>query len=176
MSRPTAHDLRPVRAPSTTYWVVASVPYIAGEEFNIVAIAAFHWNYTDDTTETGDLGWRLGDGHAELAGRLFSSAEWRADGGALQMSVSVTAIPEPSSVVLFDLAVLTGGAVLVRRPRLLPPRLRAAIVQSMQRVCAVDLGAADVCGGWLAPPPRPCRIESPSNSSTRDTGQQPTIR
>ena len=37
-----------------------------------------------------------------------------------------------------------------------------------------DAGAADVCGGWLVSPARPGRIESPNNSSTRDTGQQTT--
>ena len=40
---------------------------------------------------------------------------------------------------------------------------------------AGDLGAADVGGGWLVCPARPGRIESPNNSSTRDTGQQPTV-
>ena len=37
------------------------------------------------------------------------------------------------------------------------------------------LDTDDFGGGWLVSPPTPGRIESPENSSTRDTRQQPTV-
>ena len=43
-----------------------------------------------------------------------------------------------------------------------------------RRPRAGDLVAVDSGGGWLVSPWTPGRIESPSNSSTRDTGQQST--
>ena len=54
-------------------------------------------------------------------------------------------------------------------------RLGGSVAPPDRRARTGNAGAADVCGGWLVSPARPGRIESPSNSSTRDTGQQWTV-
>lgn len=99
-------------ATMTTYWVVAEP--VAG---------SLGWSTTEDTSETGAPGWTLGNAWQQrqvvvIGGSQVSGGGWTAATMPTQMSVSVTAVPEVSSIALIGLVVaLSGSAAILQRRR-----------------------------------------------------------
>lgn len=88
--------------PSTNYWVVLSAS--VGQ--------AFGWYTTDETPSEQNS-----SGYAFIAGQKSSNAgsSWSSNPLASVGAVSITAVPEPSSIVLAGLGVLAAGYQLRRR-------------------------------------------------------------
>jgi hypothetical protein len=78
-------------AANTTYWVVLSSTSDGG---------TFSLNVTGDPSETGDVGWSIGDSYYSIMTGLGGGG-WTANSGAgaMQFSVSASAVPEPSCLM-----------------------------------------------------------------------------
>lgn len=88
--------------PSTNYWVVLSAS--AGQ--------AFGWYTTDENPSAQNS-----SGYAFTSGKRSTNAgsSWVNSSAAASGAVSITAVPEPSSIVLAGLGVLVAGYQLRRR-------------------------------------------------------------